>query len=69
VVANIFILALGKQRQVDFCQFKASLVYMASSKTSRATQTLSQKNQAKPNKQKKQQRKKKKTGKGYHFPQ
>ena len=31
---NIF----GKQKQVDFCEFEASLVYRASSRTARATQ-------------------------------
>ena len=30
--------ALGRQRQADFCEFEASLVYRASSKTARATQ-------------------------------
>ena len=28
------IAALGKQRQVDFCEFKASLLYKVSSRTS-----------------------------------
>ena len=32
------ILALGRQRQEDLCEFEASLVYRASSKTARATQ-------------------------------
>ena len=32
------ILVLGRQRQVDLCEFKASLVYRVSSKTVRATQ-------------------------------
>ena len=31
------ILALGKQRQVDLCEFKASLVYKVSSRTAKAT--------------------------------
>ena len=31
-------LALGKQRQVDFCEFEDSLVYRASSRTARETQ-------------------------------
>ena len=36
--------ALRRQRQVDFCEFEASLVYRVSSRTSRAMQrTLSQK--------------------------
>jgi hypothetical protein len=30
--------ALGRQRQVDPCEFKAGLVYRASSRTARATQ-------------------------------
>jgi hypothetical protein len=30
--------ALRKQRQADLCEFKASLVYRASSRISRATQ-------------------------------
>jgi hypothetical protein len=30
--------ALGRQRQVDLCGFKASLVYRASSRTARATE-------------------------------
>ena len=29
--------ALGRQRQVDVCQFKASLVYIMSSRTAKAT--------------------------------
>ena len=29
--------ALWRQRQVDFCEFKASLVYNASSRTDKAT--------------------------------
>ena len=29
--------ALGRQRQEDFCEFKASLVYRASSRTTGAT--------------------------------
>jgi hypothetical protein len=32
---NIF----GKQKQVDFCEFEASLVYRASSRTARATKS------------------------------
>ena len=31
VVAHAFIPALGRQRQVDLCEFEASLVYKASS--------------------------------------
>jgi hypothetical protein len=30
--------ALGRQRQVDLCEFKASLVYRVSSRIARATQ-------------------------------
>jgi hypothetical protein len=30
--------ALGRQRQVDLCELKASLVYRVSSRTARATQ-------------------------------
>ena len=30
--------ALGRQRQVDLCEFKASLVYRGSSRTAKATQ-------------------------------
>ena len=33
-----FILALGRQRQADLCEFKASLVYRVSSRSARATQ-------------------------------
>ena len=32
------ILILWRQRQADLCEFKASLVYRASSRTARATQ-------------------------------
>jgi hypothetical protein len=31
-------MVFGKQRQADFCEFKASLVYRASSRTAKATQ-------------------------------
>ena len=30
--------ALGRQRQADLCEFKASLVYIVSSRPARATQ-------------------------------
>jgi hypothetical protein len=30
--------ALGRQRQADLCEFKASLVYTVSSRSTRATQ-------------------------------
>ena len=40
--------ALRKQRQVDFCEFKASLVYRVSSRTAR---TVSQRNPVSKNKQ------------------
>jgi hypothetical protein len=44
--------ALGRQRQVDLCEFKVSLVYRASSQAARATQTNSVlKNQKQPSKQ------------------
>ena len=33
-----FIPALRRQKQVDLCEFEASLVYIASSQTARATQ-------------------------------
>jgi hypothetical protein len=36
-VAVPSISALGKQKQVDVCEFEASLVYIVSSRTSRAT--------------------------------
>ena len=46
------ILALERQRQADFCEFKASLVYRVSSRIAKAhRETLSQKNRDK-NKQK-----------------
>ena len=32
--------ALGSQRQVNLCEFEASLVYRASSKTARATHRI-----------------------------
>lgn len=38
VMAHAFNLALGRQRQEDVCEFEASLIYRASSRTSRATQ-------------------------------
>ena len=41
--------ALGKQRQVDLCEFEASLVYRASSRTVRA---VTQRNPVSENKQK-----------------
>jgi hypothetical protein len=31
------ILSLGRQRQVDFCEFEANLVYIVSSQTARVT--------------------------------
>jgi hypothetical protein len=40
--------AFGRQRQMDLCEFKASLVYRASSRTARAIQTVL-KSQRKPN--------------------
>lgn len=43
------ILALGRQREADLCEYKASLVYIVSSRTARVSQrvALSQKQQAK----------------------
>jgi hypothetical protein len=38
VVASAFIPALRRKRQVELCEFKASLVYRASSRIARATQ-------------------------------
>ena len=38
VVAHTLIPALRRQRQTDVCEFKASQVYRASSRTARATQ-------------------------------
>ena len=38
MVAHPLIPALGRQRQEDLCEFRVSLVYRVSSKTSRATQ-------------------------------
>ena len=37
--------ALGRQSQADLYEFKASLVYRVSSRTAKARETLSQKNQ------------------------
>ena len=48
--------ALGRQRQVDLCEFKASLVYRASSRTARA---VTQRNPVSKNKRKKKKRKEK----------
>jgi hypothetical protein len=43
-VTHTFNLVLRRQRQADLCEFEASLVYRASSRTARAThrETLSQ---------------------------
>jgi hypothetical protein len=38
VVTTTLIPALGRQRQVELCEFKDSLVYRASSRTAKATQ-------------------------------
>lgn len=35
---NPLVPVLGRQRQTDFCEFKDSLFYRASSRTARATQ-------------------------------
>ena len=54
------ILTLQKQRQVDFCELKASLVYKKNPRTAKATQrNLVSKNQTEPNQQ--QQKRKTKT--------
>lgn len=37
VVGLIFIPALGRQKQVDICEFKVNLVYIAISKPARTT--------------------------------
>jgi hypothetical protein len=43
--------ALGRQRQVDLCEFKASLIYRVSSRITKATQrNCLGKKQTKPNK-------------------
>lgn len=38
VVAHTFNPSIGRHRQVDLCEFKASLIYRASSRIARATQ-------------------------------
>ena len=38
MVAHAFNSSTRRERQVDLCEFKASLVYRASSRTARATQ-------------------------------
>ena len=38
MVAHAFSLSTQRQRQVDLCEFKTSLVYGVSSRTARATQ-------------------------------
>ena len=38
VVAHTFNPSTGRQRQVDLCEFKASLVYLESSRTARTIQ-------------------------------
>ena len=44
------VLALGRQRRVELCEFKARLVYTVSSRTAR---TVTHKNPVSKNKQKK----------------
>jgi hypothetical protein len=44
------ILALGRQKQVDLCEFKASLGYRVNSRTARATQRTPVFKKAKTNK-------------------
>jgi hypothetical protein len=46
-------LALGRQRQTDLCELKASLVYEVSSRTARATQKNLSKKKKKKEKKKK----------------
>ena len=36
---HLLVPVLGRQRKVDLCEFKTSLVYRVSSRTARATQT------------------------------
>ena len=38
MVGHAFNPSIGRQRQADLCEFEASLVYRASSRTARATQ-------------------------------
>jgi hypothetical protein len=38
VAAHTFNPCIGRQRQADICEFEASLVYRASSRTAKATQ-------------------------------
>lgn len=52
--------AQWSQRKMDLCEFEASLVYNASSKTARTTETVS-KHKTKTPKQTKQNKKKKRT--------
>jgi hypothetical protein len=53
---TLLIPALGRQRQAEFCEFKASLVYRVSSRTARATQRdlVLNKQKQKPNQPNKQ---------------
>jgi hypothetical protein len=54
--------ALGRQRQVDLCEFEASLVYRVSSKTTKATQkdpVLKNKQPSPPTKKKKKRKRRK----------
>jgi hypothetical protein len=60
-VVHILILALGRQRQVDFYDFEASLVYRVSSRIARATQRNPiSKNKPKKKKKKKERKKERK---------
>jgi hypothetical protein len=53
VMVHTLMPALGKQRQINLCEFKASLVYRVNSKTAKATQRNSvSKNKTKQNKTK-----------------
>ena len=58
MVVHAFNPALGTQRQVDLCEFKASVMYKASSRTVRATHRNPV--SGKTNKNKRERKKKKK---------
>jgi hypothetical protein len=67
------ILVLGRQRQEDLCEFKASMVYRVSSRTARATQKnpvskkQKQKNKNKKNQTNKNKNKNKTSKRNIHF--
>jgi hypothetical protein len=60
---NPFREALGRQKHAELCEFKASLVYRASSRTAKAPQRnpVSKQNKTKQNKTKKNKTKQNKT--------